>query len=591
LNVKANALFEVSWEICNKVGGIYTVIKSKAALMQKNYQNYYLIGPYFEEKAKFEFTEKTIPKEFRDIFKILEEQGIVCHYGTWNINSNPQVILIDFKGFVKNKDNLKKEYWEKFKIDSLSSNWDFEEPMIWATAAGKIIELFYEKNKSLVAHFHEWLAGFGLLNLKCPTVFTTHATILGRTLSSSDEELYDIIDKIDPVEKSKQYNITDKFSTEVASAKHCTILTTVSEITALEVEKFLKRKPDVLLLNGLDADKFPSFEELSIKHQENKRILKEFIAFYFFPYYYINLDETYIFFICGRYEFKNKGIDIFIKSLKQLNERLIKENSEKTFVVFFWIPTQIQSAKNSLAENKLNFHQIKHYLEKQSGKIVYRIINNTMQCSDMSCFTKDFEKTTILDKKMLQDIAKLRIHFQKQGKPPLVTHNISNENQDPIIQCLLENGLDNSQENKVKAIFYPVYLTGIDGLTDLPYYDSISGCHLGVFPSYYEPWGYTPLESAALGVPSLTTDLGGFGKFLISKKEGDKGIYVLKRFKKPEEDIITDFTKILYNYSKLNRQGRVQEKIKAKQLSKLADWNKFIDYYIQAQNLALEKNG
>lgn len=588
---KSDTTFEVSWEVCNKVGGIYTVIKSKVGLMQGNYKNYFLIGPYFEDKARYDFLEQSTPKEFRNIFLELKEQGIVCHYGIWNIPQKPQTILIEFQGLINSKDKLKKDYWEKFKIDSISSGWDFEEPMLWSTAVGELIARYYKNNKNIVAHFHEWLAGFALLNLKCATVFTTHATMLGRTLCAQGENIYDMLDKINPEKRAKETGVIDKHSTEVACAKACTVFTTVSEITALESEKFLGRKPEVILLNGLDADKFPSFEELSIKHQDNKRIIKEFIAYYFFPYYYFNLDETYVFFIVGRYEFKNKGIDIFIKSLQRLNERLKSEGSKKTFVVFFWIPREVQSTKSELASNKINYHQIKHFLEKQNERIIDNIIENSMQCNEMSCFVGDFEKKKLVSDEIIQEIAKLRLHFKKEGKPPLITHNISNEYNDEIIRALLANGLDNSYENKVKVIFYPVYLSGVDGLLDLAYYDAITGCHLGVFPSYYEPWGYTPLESAALGVPSLTTDLGGFGKFLLTQNIKDGGIYVLKRFDKKEEDVISEFTKILYRYTQLNRQGRVQEKIEAKRLSKLADWDKFIEFYIQAHNLALEKNG
>lgn len=592
---KCNTLFESSWEVCNKVGGIYTVIKSKAALMKSNYKNYYLIGPYFENQVKFEFQAKEPNEILKEIFERLKKEGIICYFGTWNITGDQATILIDSSGYINKKDELKKFYWDNYKIDSISSQWDFEEPLIWSTCVGKLMEEYTKESKeTVVLHSHEWLAGFSILYLKnkkskIATVFTTHATMLGRVLCAQGFDLYNNLDKINPLETAKSSGIIDKFTTELACAKECDVFTTVSEITAMEAEKLLGRKADVILLNGLDAEKFPSFEELSIKHQTNKRIIKEFIAYYFYPYYYFDLDETYIYFIVGRYEFKNKGLDIFIKALAGLNEKLKKENINKTIVVFFWIPTHVISAKPSLAQNKLSFHRMKHFIEDQSDKLRYKIMSNIMECQNMTCFQEDIPNKTLLDEEFIRELTKLRVNFQRQGLPPLITHNIPNEDTDIIIKTLLENNLNNSSETKVKVIFYPVYLTGIDGLTDLPYYEAITGCHLGIFPSYYEPWGYTPLETAALGVPSLTTDLGGFGRFLLTKTKGEEGIYVLKRFKKSEEDIIKDFTNILQKYAKFSRNQRVKEKITAKKLSGLADWNTFIQYYIEAHNKGVNK--
>ncbi len=592
---KCNTLFESSWEVCNKVGGIYTVIKSKAPLMKSNYKNYYLVGPYFEDKVKFEFQPKEPNDMLKRVFERLKKEGIKCYFGTWSIAGDQTTILIDFTGYVNKKDELKKFYWENYKIDSIYSQWDFEEPLIWSTCVGKLIEEYTKESKEItVFHSHEWLTGFSILYLKnkkakVATVFTTHATMLGRVLCAQGFDLYNNLDKINPLETAKSSGIIDKFTTELACAKECDVFTTVSEITAMEAEKLLGRKADVILLNGLDAEKFPSFEELSIKHQTNKRIIKEFIAYYFFPYYYFDLDETYIYFIVGRYEFKNKGLDIFIKALAGLNEKLKKENINKTIVVFFWIPTHVEAAKMSLAQNKLNFHRIKHFIEEQHEKFIYKVMSNIMECQDMTCFQEEIPKKPLLDEDFIKDLTRLRVDFQRKGLPPIITHNIPNENNDSIIQALLSNGLNNSRENKVKVIFYPVYLTGIDGLTDLPYYEAITGCHLGIFPSYYEPWGYTPLESAALGVPSLTTDLGGFGKFLLTKTKGEEGIYVLKRFKKSEEEVVKEFTNILQKYSKFNKNQRVKEKITAKKLSGLADWNIFIQYYIEAHNKGVDK--
>jgi len=578
-------LFELSWEVCNKVGGIYTVITSKADLISKNHENYFLIGPYFENQAKFEFKESLPPQSFRKAFSELETEGIKCHYGNWLIKGNPKVILIDFKNFVNKKNEIKKDLWDKFKVDSLFSQWDFEEPVIWSTAAGKLIELL-QKSKKVIIHCHEWLAGAALLYLKnknIPSIFTTHATMLGRALAGSGYDLYDNLENLNPDLEAKNRGVIDKHSLEKAAASNAHVFTTVSEITSMEAEKILGRKADILTLNGLDIDKFPSFEITSIEHQKNREVIREFISYYFFPHYYFNLQETLNFFIVGRYEFKNKGIDVFIKSLGKLNKLMKDENSEKTVVVFLWIPTQVESAKLKVAKNKTNYHLIKHFIEQNSSLFNRRIIENMFKQED-----ENFNM--LFDEDFYHDIRKLKLNFIKEGDPPVITHNIPNESNDPTIKSLLENGLDNKKDDRVKIIFYPVYLTGVDGLLDLEYYDCISGCHLGLFPSYYEPWGYTPLETAALGVPALTTDLGGFGRFLMSKNEENSGVFVLKRLKKSEEEIVNEFTSILYNFTKLDQKGRVDQKLKAKRISNLADWKEFIKFYFQAYELALRRN-
>ena len=536
--VLADYLFEVSWEVCNKVGGIYTVVSSKADLMVREYDNYFLVGPYFAGDTSFIFDEKTPPGELRKIFDILKNKGIICHYGSWQIKGNPQTILIDFSGLLNRKDEFKKNYWESYQIDSLKAGWDFEEPMIWATAVGMLIEEFakHKEQSTIVGHFHEWLAGFALLYLnrvdaKVATVFTTHATMLGRTIAGNGENLYEMIDHMDTYKEAYKHGVQDKFLTEKASAHTATVFTTVSEITAIEAEKILGRTADVLLENGLNSDKFPSYEEMSLKHVEYRERMKEFIKIYFFPHYSFDLYNTIILFIAGRYEYKNKGIDIFIKALAKLNENLKNENSNKTVVVFFWIPREVHGTKLELSQNKAYYEEIQHFVERNIKKIKTKIISNILT-SPIPKGTKGEDLPIklaegLFDPALLREANLLKSRFHKHGNPLLITHNISNESEDSIIKGFIENGLNNQEEDRVKVIDYPIYLSGVDGLINLSYYDAIIGSHLGVFPSYYEPWGYTPLESAALGVPSLTTDCGGFGRFLQEKGviESGKSFY------------------------------------------------------------------
>ncbi len=587
---RADMLFEVSWEVCNKVGGIYTVVKSKVELMKEHYPGYFLIGPYFPDKAKME-TQQTVPPErMKRVFDILEREGIICYFGKWQIKGDPYVILVNFQKIIPNKNDIKKWLWESFQIDTLYSHWDYEEPMIWAYAVGKLLQHISEeyKNEKIVGHFHEWLAGIALLYLKSSncrikTVFTTHATMLGRALAGNGLDLYSMLDTMDPEKEARNINVIDKFLTERACAHNTSVFTTVSEITSIEAEKILGRKADVLLLNGLDIDKFPNFEECSIKHRQSRDVIRDFLAYYFFPYYTFDLEQSLIFFIVGRYEFKNKGIDLFIKALGKLNEQLKKEGSKKTVVVFFWIPMGVNGIKTELLQSQEKYEQIKELVDRNMGDFKSRLINNIM-------FRKNMKVESLFDREFLLETKKHKIMFARQGCPQLSTHYLFNEEDDAIIKGFRESGLLNRKEDFVKVISYPVYLDGNDNLLDLKYYDSIQGCHMGIFPSYYEPWGYTPLESAALGVPSLTSDLAGFGRFIRGKINDKKGgIFILDRFNRPEADIVGDFTNILYNYTKLNHKDRVEQKMRAKELAEFADWKVLIENYINAHNIAIER--
>jgi len=600
---KADVLFEISWEVCNKVGGIYTVLSSKAKQTVYNYgaENYYCIGPYFHQKAIGEFQETTIPEQFRQICDDLKQTGIICHFGNWLVKGEPRVILIDFQGFYSQTNDIKGKLWEWFRIDSLNSPFDVNEPLTWAYAAGIVIEKISKifENKKIVAHFHEWLSASGLLylkkNTKIPLVFTTHATVLGRAIASN-ERLYDVLDKINPDEQAYRYGVHTKYQLEKAAAANADIFSTVSEITGTEAEHLLNKKPDILLPNGLDMESFPSFEEVSIKHREMKFRIKEFMLYYFFPYYSFELDEALIFFIFCRYEFKNKGIDTFIMALAKLNEKLKEIKSDKTIVAFFFVPTAVKSIKFELVENKEFYEDIKESVDENITEIRNKILVDLVSQTKLT-------KETIFSEDFLDEVKRKVLRFSKQGLPGLCTHDLVNESSDAILSLLYKVGLDNHPDDKVKVVFYPTYLTGADGLLDLNYYESIVGGHLGVFPSIYEPWGYTPLEAGALGVASITTDLSGFGQFVNSTRppeictlehcdpKREKGIFVARAKEKSESEIVDELFNIFLYYSQLNKTQRIDNKIEARRLASLADWKILISNYIKAHNLALEKRG
>ncbi|MBS3102067.1 glycogen/starch synthase [Candidatus Woesearchaeota archaeon] len=588
---KADFLFEASWEVCNKVGGIYTVVKSKAAKIVDYYnEDYFLIGPYFANKALGEFEETVPDKKCKGPFDELRKEGILCHCGKWLIEGQPNVILIDFENYRQKANEIKRELWDNFKIDSLNAPYDYNEPVVWGYAAGKLIEkLVNSFNGKGIAHFHEWLSGSALLylkknNVKVGKVFTTHATVLGRTLASANVDLYNVWSKIDPEREAYNYHVESKHQIEKQAALNADVFTTVSEITGMEAANLLKVKPQVLLLNGLDIEKFPTFEEISIKHRIQRDRIREFLLYYFFPYYTFDLKETLFYFISGRYEFRDKGIDIFIKSLAKLNEKLKQKKVEKTIVAFIWVPANIRNIKQELLENKTYYQDLIDGLDDVMAdarkNIIYSLIAR-----------KKFSQEDLFDEEFLLEIKSKIMKLKRNGNPSVSTHELYNEGNDTIMSHLKESGLDNKKDDKVKVVYYPIYLSGADGLLNLDYYESMQGSHLGIFPSYYEPWGYTPLEAGALGVSCVTTDLAGFGRYFCSEcmQEKTPGIFLLKRMGKKEDEIIEELSKIMLDFANFTNHERIANKIQARKVASTADWDLLIKNYIEAHNKAVEK--
>jgi glycogen(starch) synthase len=405
--------------------------------------------------------------------------------------------------------------------------------------------------------------------------------MLGRSLAGNNYDLYSMLESINPEEEAYKLNIQSKFLTERACAQNCDAFTTVSEITALEAEKFFGRKADVLVLNGLDINKFPTIEETSVKHITVRERIREFLTYYFFPHYSFDLSHNLIFFIVGRYEFGNKGIDVFIRSLGKLNQRLKEEDSKRTVSAFFWIPAQNSGLRTEILENKNYYRHIKNFVNYHSEELINKVVSNIVS-------HKKLQVSNIFTKEFLDHLKKDIIHFRRSGDPPLSTHYMD-EGKDAMMSELRKNGINNKEEDKVKAIIYPVYLDGADEMINLNYYDTMAGCHLGVFPSYYEPWGYTPLESAALGVAAITTDLAGFGRFIEKGQKKKEGIFVLKRMGLSQDEIVEKLADMLHDYAKLSHSERVHNKTVAKSLAALADWSILINNYIEAHNVALEK--
>lgn len=593
--MKPDFLFELSWEAANKVGGIYTVLRTKAKEMVEAYGDYYVaVGPFFTlERLKGEFEEHSLPDLYQNALNQLAFKGIHLHWGKWLIPGLPHLLLIDFADSLSRANDIKHQLWEAYGIDSLNTGDDVTHPFVWAWCAGEIIEriLGITGNTKSVAHFHEWLSGVGLLYLKkvnapIKTVFTTHATVLGRSLAESGAPLYEKMHELAPEKEAYNLYVGAKYQTEKAAAKVSDALTTVSAITALEVEYFLQRKPDVLTPNGLDISGYPTFEEIALRHRVAREQMREFLLYYFLPYYDLDVTKTLFYFISGRYEMRNKGIDMFIKSLGKLNEKAKKSDSRKTIIALILIPRPVKAIQRELVENREHFRDMQRVLHDAHESFISSVMHQVL-------LRRPLALESIFGEERARELEIKMKKFRQKGSPPLVTHELEDKN-DSILSLLSQVGLTNAPSDRVKVIYYPIYLSGGDGLLNLEYREVVMGSHFGVFPSYYEPWGYTPLEAGALGIASLTTDTSGFGQFVRTLQEEIKeeksmhpGIYVLRRKGRTDEEVISDLCELMFNFAQFSRQERVASKIRARHLAEQADWKHLVTYYLEAQSRAL----
>lgn len=582
-------IFEISWEVCNKVGGIHTVLSTKAKYLLNYYKNnFYFVGPYLESSKK-EFKEEKLPDFIsEELINYLKEKGIRVHYGTWLIEGLPKVFLIEFKEFFeKSRNEIKGKYWEWYKIDSLNSPLDYDEPIIWSTAVGIFLEKLSE-NLNFVVHGNEWLSAGAILWLKkhkkeIPTVLTYHGIMLARTLVQAGINIYKI-DINNPDELAYKYNIQAKHLTERVAAHITDVFTVVSDIMAKNSERFLFKKVDLITPNGIDVGSLPNLEECLYQHKQLKQNLKRFVITYFFPYYKFNIEDTLFLFTASRYEFFSKGLDLLIESLGKLDRMLRKENFNRTIIFFIFVPTAVREIRKEILESKNIIDSIEKLLVEREAYIRNKLLYNIITKENID-FDDLFNEEELIELERMINIMK------KEGNPPLTTHYLAyNEESDSIINSLRRNGLINSESNKIKIIWYPTYLSKNDKLLNLGYKDTIKAMHLGIFPSLYEPFGYTPLESASLAIPSITTNVAGFGREILKIKQKyneKRGIFVINRLS--DDNGLEELTNILYDFVHYSKIERIKNKIAAKNLSSFFDWNDLIKNYIEAYNLALKK--
>ncbi|XP_030005676.1 glycogen [starch] synthase, liver [Sphaeramia orbicularis] len=594
LPVEDLLLFEVSWEVTNKVGGIYTVIQTKAKITVDEWgENYYMMGPYFEHnfKTQVEGCEPPNPA-IRKAMDALINNGCQVHFGRWLIEGSPYVVLFDIGSAAWNLDRWKGDLWQTSHIGLPYHDREANDSLI----LGSLIAWFFKEltdqlgdKPSVIGHFHEWQAGPGLIlsrSRKIPiaTVFTTHATLLGRYLCAGNADFYNNLDKFNVDKEAGERQIYHRYCLERA-AVHCShVFTTVSQITAVEANHMLHRRPDVVTPNGLNVKKFSAMHEFQNLHSTSKMRIQEFVRGHFYGHLDFNLEKTLFFFIAGRYEFSNKGADIFLESLSRLNYLLRVHKDDVTVVVFFIMPAKtnnfnVESLKGQAVRKQL--WDTAHTVKEKFGKKLYDALLKG-QIPDMN---------TILDRDDFTIMKRAIFATQRHSLPPVTTHNMLDDSTDPILSNVRRINLFNSRTDRVKIIFHPEFLSSTSPLLPMDYEDFVRGCNLGVFPSYYEPWGYTPGECTVMGIPSVTTNLSGFGCFMEEHVSDPTayGIYIVDRRFRSADESCNQLTQFMFSFCQQSRRQRIIQRNRTERLSDLLDWRYLGRYYVHSRHLALSR--
>jgi glycogen(starch) synthase len=585
-------LFEVGWEVCWQLGGIYTVLRSKAAAMQKKWDDrYFLIGPYNPNTAAIEFEERPTEGFIRQTLDKLRESGMPCHFGNWLVAGRPRVILLDHRARYSSLDSDKYWLWKDHGISTVASDGEVNDVVAFGFAVAEFFKHLteFQPGRRVLAHFHEWMGGVAvprIAHLRYPvtTIFTTHATLLGRYLASDDPDFYSHLPHVDPDAAAAHYNIYPRFAIERAAAHASNVFTTVSEVTATEAGKLLGREPDAILPNGLSVNRFQAIHELQTLHRQYKEQIHEFVMGHFFPSYTFDLDRTIYLFTSGRYEYRNKGMDLFIESLARLNHRL-KGIPDRPTIVAFIIT---RAATRNINVGVLQNHSMFEDLEKTCHEIAENMGQRLFHAAATGRFATYNE---LLPEDALVRLKRAIHAWRSNRQPTIVTHDLQDDANDPILKHLRYRGLFNAADDPVKIVFHPEFVTATSPLLNLDYEQFVRGCHMGVFPSYYEPWGYTPMECAALGVPSVTTDLSGFGAYCQHHipNSAENGIYVLRRLGRGFDDSANDLAQHLFGFCGMNRRQRIEIRNKVELLSELFDWSILSQHYDDAHQLALSR--
>ncbi|SOE21835.1 glycogen(starch) synthase [Spirosomataceae bacterium TFI 002] len=593
---KKPVLFEIAWEVCNQVGGIYTVIRSKVPAMVEEWgDNYCLIGPYFAETAGVEFEEIEDDSSFCKTAQNLNKAGFEVKYGRWLVTGRPRIILLKFDKSLEDINNLKYKLWEHHQISTINS-----EPLVDKVIAfGDMIERYLTdfcqyagKKEEVISHFHEWMASSALLGLRhnkinMATVFTTHATMLGRYIAGNVDNFYDKLPTYNWEVEAKNYGIEAQAGIERKSAKLCHVLTTVSDVTAKECEVFFGRSCDLILPNGLNITRFAATHEFQNLHLQYKQKINQFVMGHFFQSYSWDLDNTLYFFTSGRYEFKNKGYDITLEALKRLNFKLVKSGSKMTVVMFLITRNPFHTIDPEVLQSRAVMEEIRltcSSIEKQLGDQLFyaSAANDEPKLPDLNQFVDEYWRLRL--RRTIQA-------WKTKKLPHTVTHLLKKG--DEVTEFFEKTNLRNHEKDRVKFVYHPDFISTTNPLFGLEYGQFVRGCHLGVFPSYYEPWGYTPLECVVRGIPTITSNLSGFGDFMKQLMEDyeNVGVYVVDRENQNFDKAADSLAEMMFKFVTMERRERIKQRNATENFSDIFDWTNLRSYYDTAHDLALKKKG
>lgn len=599
-DIQNHLLFEVATEVAHKVGGIYSVLKSKAPISVAEYrERYTLIGPWHHESAQIEVEELPVKDDFiRQSLELMSSRGVRWLYGRWLIEGAPRVLLFDLSSAAHNLNEWKLDLWNIAGIPTPDHDSETNDAILLgylvAWFLGELV--YHDRERAVIAHCHEWLAGIALplcrkRRIDVTTIFTTHATLLGRYLCAGSTDFYNNLAHFDVDAEAGKRGIYHRYCIERAATHAADVFTTVSHITAYELEHLLKRKPDGVLPNGLNVVKFQAVHEFQNLHAQKKESINEFVKGHFYGNYDFDLDNTLYFFIAGRYEFRNKGCDFFIEALARLNHRLKQAGSKITVVAFIIMPGKILLYTVETLKGQAVIKQLENTIEEVQKKVSQRLFEH---CARFPNHGNNYEVPLIdeLIKPADRVLLKRRVFaLKRDGLPPIVTHNMVDDALDPVLNQIRRVELFNRPDDRVKVIFHPEFLNANNPILSLDYEEFVRGCHLGVFPSYYEPWGYTPAECTVMGVPSITTNLSGFGCYMedLIENTSDYGIYIVDRRMKSVDESINQLTDYMFEFTEKTRRQRINQRNRTERLSDLLDWKRMGLEYVKARQLALKR--
>ncbi|MDX2147870.1 MAG: glycosyltransferase [Planctomycetota bacterium] len=593
-------LLEIAWEVCNQVGGIYQVIRSKAPLMTQRWADrYFGVGPYVKSKASVEFEESKPTGWLGRALSLLADQGLIVHHGRWLVSGRPRVLLIEIESGWPSIDAIKYRLYSDHGISFPGGDRLIDEVVLFADAVRRLIEALCVERamtpgrsgsvRPIVAHFHEWMGGLAIptvrkQGLPVACIFTTHATLLGRYIAMSDDRFYDNLPFIDAGSQAVKYNIVCQHGIERACAHGSHVFTTVSNITAEECQHLLGRSVDLVTPNGLNIERYNRGHDQQRLHADCKEAIEKFVLGYFFPSYSFDLDKTLYFFTSGRFEPKNKGFDLCLEAMARLNAELKAHRLGKT-VIFFVVSRVATKSINPLAMEKRGvLNELNDVCEQVTAGVREKLFRRAAAGGKLTMDDLVDEYWTLRYRRAQQAL-------QQKCLPMVVTHFLENDQDDPVLNHIRQLGLYNREEDPVKIVYHPDFINPTNRLWGIEYDQFVRGCHVGLFPSAYEPWGYTPLECMALGNPAVTSDTSGFGRYVQENfPDHDRwGLTVLRRRGRAFHEAAADLSRTLLDYCRLDRRGRIAIRNEVDKRSWDFDWNKLGRAYHRAHDLALQR--